>query len=366
MLGVDVVELDRFAGVLERHADVRRPAVHRRASATYCEQAQGTDEADRALRGALRGEGGGDEGARRRPRRVRRSTTSRSCAPNRATPRSRSRGKAAALAADAARAVVARVAEPLRRVARRRRRRRSGSCTVLPVVTPEEMAAIDRAAPEPVEVLIGRAGAGRGARTRSGCSAARTAGGSSWSPARATTATTAAARRRACARAACASHVVDAADADGHAVCRVPTSSIDAAYGTGFRGEYHAPDPGDAPVLAVDIPSASTGSPGEAGDGAVRADATVTFAALKPGLVLLPGRALRRRGRRRRHRPRRRAAPRRTSSRQPTSRAWLPAPARRRTSGGRGVDRRRLAGHDRRGGARVLAARSAPAPATCG
>src|SRR5688572_24537122 len=30
---------------------------------------------------------------------------------------------------------------------------------MLPIVTPEEMAAIDRAAPEPVEVLIGRAGA---------------------------------------------------------------------------------------------------------------------------------------------------------------------------------------------------------------
>ena len=30
---------------------------------------------------------------------------------------------------------------------------------VIPVVTPEEMAAIDRAAPEPVEVLIERAGA---------------------------------------------------------------------------------------------------------------------------------------------------------------------------------------------------------------
>src|SRR3954468_6603607 len=30
---------------------------------------------------------------------------------------------------------------------------------MIPVVTPEEMAAIDRAAPEPVDVLIGRAGA---------------------------------------------------------------------------------------------------------------------------------------------------------------------------------------------------------------
>ena len=30
---------------------------------------------------------------------------------------------------------------------------------MIPIVTPEEMAAIDAAAPEPVEVLIGRAGA---------------------------------------------------------------------------------------------------------------------------------------------------------------------------------------------------------------
>ena len=30
---------------------------------------------------------------------------------------------------------------------------------MIPIVTPEEMGAIDRAAPEPVEVLIGRAGA---------------------------------------------------------------------------------------------------------------------------------------------------------------------------------------------------------------
>ena len=28
--------------------------------------------------------------------------------------------------------------------------------------------------------------------------------------------------------------------------CRRATSSIDAAYGTGFRGEYEAPDPGGA------------------------------------------------------------------------------------------------------------------------
>jgi NAD(P)H-hydrate epimerase len=67
---------------------------------------------------------------------------------------------------------------------------------------------------------------------------------------------------------------------------------IDAAYGTGFRGEYEAPDPGGALVLAVDIPSGVDGHTGHATPGAVRADVTVTFAALKPGLLFHPGREL--------------------------------------------------------------------------
>src|SRR5947208_5909329 len=64
---------------------------------------------------------------------------------------------------------------------------------------------------------------------------------------------------------------------------------IDAAYGTGFRGEYQAPDPGDAPVLAVDIPSGVDGLTGEAAPGAVTAQVTVTFPALKPGRLLSDG-----------------------------------------------------------------------------
>ncbi len=67
---------------------------------------------------------------------------------------------------------------------------------------------------------------------------------------------------------------------------------IDAAYGTGFRGEYEAPDPGGAQVLAVDLPSGLDASTGEAGKQAVLADATVTFGALKPGLLLGEGRLL--------------------------------------------------------------------------
>ncbi len=66
---------------------------------------------------------------------------------------------------------------------------------------------------------------------------------------------------------------------------------IDAAYGTGFRGAYSPPAVGAAPVLAVDIPSGLHGDTGAVGDGsdALRAVATVTFQAYKPGLLLGEG-----------------------------------------------------------------------------
>ena len=65
---------------------------------------------------------------------------------------------------------------------------------------------------------------------------------------------------------------------------------IDAAYGTGFRGEWIAPDVvstrgGRPMVLAVDIPSGVDALTGQAGPGVLAADRTVTFQALKPGLV---------------------------------------------------------------------------------
>lgn len=157
---------------------------------------------------------------------------------------------------------------------------------MIPVVTPAEMKAIDRAAPEPVEVLVGRAGwaVARAALDLLGGSYGRrvvvVAGkGNNGADGRAAAEVL---RRR-----GVRVEVVDAAGAPD----RLPRSDlvIDGAYGTGFRGGYQAPDPAGAPVLAIDIPSGVDGLTGEAVPGAVRADRTVTFAALKPGLLLGEG-----------------------------------------------------------------------------
>lgn len=65
---------------------------------------------------------------------------------------------------------------------------------------------------------------------------------------------------------------------------------IDAAYGTGFRGGYEFPFVTDkTPVLAVDLVSGVSGLNGLASGRPVRADRTVTFAALKPGHLFADG-----------------------------------------------------------------------------
>jgi hydroxyethylthiazole kinase-like uncharacterized protein yjeF len=65
---------------------------------------------------------------------------------------------------------------------------------------------------------------------------------------------------------------------------------VDAAYGTGFRGTYEAPEvPGSTPVLAVDVPSGVHGDTGEAPGRPMAAVRTVTFASLKPGLLQWDG-----------------------------------------------------------------------------
>jgi NAD(P)H-hydrate epimerase len=81
--------------------------------------------------------------------------------------------------------------------------------------------------------------------------------------------------------------VLDASDAPRHIGPEGGVDLvIDAAYGTGFRGEYRSPAvPPGVPVLAVDIPSGVNGDTGEACGEPLRADVTVTFAAMKPGLL---------------------------------------------------------------------------------
>ncbi len=159
---------------------------------------------------------------------------------------------------------------------------------VIPIVTPEEMGDIDRAAPEPEDVLIDRA-AGAVARHAvdllGGAYGRRVvvvAGkGNNGNDGR-----VAAAKLR---RRGVRATVVDA----GEGAERLPECDLvlDAAYGTGFRGSYEAPQPAQAgtPVLAVDIPSGVAGLTGEAEGSPLRAARTVTFAAYKPGLLLNDG-----------------------------------------------------------------------------
>jgi NAD(P)H-hydrate epimerase len=159
---------------------------------------------------------------------------------------------------------------------------------MIPIVTPGEMRALDAAAPEPVEVLVARAG---GAVARAaldllgGCYGRRVlvvvGKGNNGADGR-----DAARRlRRLGAR-------VTVAPAGGPDTVAAHDLVIDAAYGTGFRGSWQPPEIGEAPVLAVDIPSGVDGLTGEAGESTLRARRTVTFAALKPGLVLGRGREL--------------------------------------------------------------------------
>jgi ADP-dependent NAD(P)H-hydrate dehydratase / NAD(P)H-hydrate epimerase len=175
---------------------------------------------------------------------------------------------------------------------------------MIPVVTPDEMAEVDRAAAEPVDVLVERAGfrvalaarrllvgasgrrvvvvAGRGNNGADGRLAARFLTG--WGA---------------------AVGVLEASSLAPAESLPVADLVIDAAYGTGLSRPYLPPDPGEAPVLAVDIPSGLSGltgrrvgGDGEAGGGpdgggpgggALTAVRTVTFAAYKPGLLIGDG-----------------------------------------------------------------------------
>ncbi|MEO5900758.1 MAG: NAD(P)H-hydrate dehydratase [Ilumatobacteraceae bacterium] len=157
---------------------------------------------------------------------------------------------------------------------------------MLPIVTPEEMRVIDAWAPEPAEVLIGRAGAAiaRAALRMLGGTYGRTVvviAGKGNNGADGRVAAKLLADRGARVR------VVDAAAASA----RIDGADlvIDAAYGTGFHGRWTPPDVGDTPVLAVDVPSGVDALTGAIEGDVLAATRTVTFAALKPGLLIPPG-----------------------------------------------------------------------------
>ena len=155
-----------------------------------------------------------------------------------------------------------------------------------PVLSVAEMQAVDAAAADRIDVLIERAGsavAWAALRMLGGTYGKRVvvvAGkGNNGADGRA-----AAQRLRA---RGVRVQIIDALDAP--AVLPASSLVIDAAYGTGFRGEYRAPDPNGAPVLAIDIPSGVNGDSGIACHGAVHATRTITMGALKPGLLLADG-----------------------------------------------------------------------------
>lgn len=157
---------------------------------------------------------------------------------------------------------------------------------MLPVLTPAEMKAVDEAAPEPVETLIERAGAAL-AREALGLLGGTYGRRVTVVAGRGNNGADGRAAARRLERRGVRVRVIDAGDSPEF----LPASDlvIDAAYGTGFRGEYKAPDAGGAVVLAADIPSGVDGLTGIACEGAVHADVTLSFAAYKPGLLLNEG-----------------------------------------------------------------------------
>lgn len=168
---------------------------------------------------------------------------------------------------------------------------------MIPIVTPAEMAAIDAAAPEGTDVLVARAGAAVAVAAR------RLMGGTYG---RRVLVAAGKGNNGADGRVAAAAlerwgvrcRVVtppEALELVGTANSGAPTSAawdlvIDAAYGTGLRGSWGADRAPAAPVLAVDIPSGIDALTGE-DHGCWPAALTVTFGALKPGLLLHPGAA---------------------------------------------------------------------------
>lgn len=160
---------------------------------------------------------------------------------------------------------------------------------MIPVITSADVARIDAAAADPAETLIARAGAAVAAvaiDVLGGAYGRRivVVVGKGNNGADGRVAADRLARRGA------AVDVIEVADV----AARLPEADlvIDAAFGTGLRDPWDAPSVGDCPVLAVDLPSGVDPDTGHVAGRPLAADVTVTFAALKPGLLLEPGRSL--------------------------------------------------------------------------
>jgi NAD(P)H-hydrate epimerase len=157
---------------------------------------------------------------------------------------------------------------------------------MLPIVTPAEMRAIDAAAADVIDLLVERAGSAvaRSAIRMLGGTYGRTVNvivgtGNNGADGRV------------------AARLLDERGvkvrvfpiATCPAVLPAADLVIDAAFGTGFHGTWRAPDVGEARVLAVDIPSGVDGLTGLVAGDVLAAERTVTFVALKPGLLFSPG-----------------------------------------------------------------------------
>lgn len=156
---------------------------------------------------------------------------------------------------------------------------------MIPVLTPDEMRAVDAAADVGEDVLIDRAGA---AVARE---AVRMLGGTYGRTVHvvAGPGNNGADGRVAAARLAARGVRVRVSDALECPADLPPCDLvIDAAFGSGFRGRWRMPGAG-APVLAVDVPTGLDGRTGVAAPGTPRAASTVTFCAPYPGHVLGDG-----------------------------------------------------------------------------
>ncbi len=165
---------------------------------------------------------------------------------------------------------------------------------MLPVVTPSAMAAIDAAAEVPLDILIERAGWAAASSARSlmgsvsGLRVLVLAGpGNNGADGRVAA--------RVLERWGAKVTIVDARSWRTEDVAwSRPQLIIDAGFGTGLRRRFDAPDlttlcPQRPQVLAIDIPSGLDGELGIVHGSVIPADATITFGAYKPGLLVGDG-----------------------------------------------------------------------------